>query len=91
MSWRKLAGQRVNAKGPKAAAGLARLEEMHATEVTAVGEAKDAATEFEGNVNVNVLWLAICHGEQLFGRAEPQEPAIEPKVDDKDAAMQFEQ
>jgi len=91
MSWRKLAGQRVNAKGPKAAAGLAGLEEMHATEVTAVGEAKDAAAEFEGNVNVNVLRLAICRGEQLFGRAEPQEPAIEPKVDDKDAAIQFEQ
>jgi len=91
MSWRKLAGQRVNAQGSKTAAGFARLKEMHATEVTAVGEAKDAAIEFEGYVNMNVLLLAICPREQLFGGAEPQQPAIEAKVDDEDAAIQFEQ
>jgi len=91
MFWRKFSGEGVNAKVAKAAAGIARFEEMNATKVTAVGEAKDAAIEFEGYVNMNVLLLAICPREQLFGGAEPQQPAIEAKVDDEDAAIQFEQ
>ena len=63
---------------------------MNAAEVTAVGKAKDTATEFERYVNMNVLRLAACAGDQLSGGAEPQEPAIEAKVDDEDAAIQFE-
>ena len=64
---------------------------MNAAEVTAVGKAKDTAIEFERYVNMSVLRLAVCPGDQLSGRAEPQEPAIEAKVDDEDAAIQFEQ
>jgi hypothetical protein len=91
MFWRKFSGERVNAEGAKAAAGFARFEEMNAAEVTAVSEAKDAAIEFERYVNVNVLRLAVCPRKQLSGGAEPQEPAIQAKVDDEDAAIQFEQ
>jgi len=64
---------------------------VNAAEVTAVGKAKDTATEFERYVNMNVLRLAVCAGDQLSGGAEPQEPAIEAKVGDEVAAIQFEQ
>ena len=91
MFWRKFSGERVNAEGAKAAAGFARFEKVNATEMTAVGKAKDAVTEFERHVNMNALRLAACFGKQLSGGTEPQEPAIEAEVDDEDAAVQFEQ
>ena len=91
MTWREFLGEGVDAQGTDASRGRPRFEEVNTAEVTAVGEAEDAAVEFQCDVDVNVLRSAVCPGEHFFGRGEPEKPPVEAEVDDDHAAIEFEQ
>ena len=63
---------------------------VDAAEVAAIGETENATIEFERNVDMHIVRLAICFGKQFFRRGEPEQLAIEAEMKHKDAPIEFE-
>ena len=54
-----------------------------------VGEAENAAVEFQGYVNVDVVRRPVGSCFEVARGSEPEESAVEAKVQGEDAAVKF--
>lgn len=64
---------------------------MDAAEVATVGEAQNAAAEFESYVNVDIAWRAIRFCLEVTRGAKPEELAVETEMQGEEAAIKFEE
>lgn len=56
----------INTQGFETCTIFSGFEKMNAAEVTAIGKTEDAAVEFEGHVDVDVVMRHVSFGQEIF-------------------------
>ncbi len=80
----------VYAERFEAARGFAGFEEVDAAEVATIGETEDAAIEFKGDVNVDVVGRAVGFGFEIARGGEPEKLAVEAEMQGEESAIELE-
>ena len=82
----------VDAEAGDGGVGFGGVIDLDAAEVAPVGETENTFVEFESYVHVGARFRFgfVGFGEEFFGVGEPEESAVEFKVEGEDASGQLE-
>ncbi len=87
----KVFGEGINTQSPERATICFIRPEVNLGKMPRIDDSQHAGVQFEGNVYVSAMWLAVGLLHELTGTGKPQELAIEPKMNLDQPAIQCQE